>query len=322
MQKVRGVVFGKKTDWLFVVFPIWIPIAFYLVVNGTSLNQSVLLFSFFVLVGESHFLATLFFFTKSNFEYINSHKTIFYHIPVFLVIFNVGLFTISPSYALLLGGALSAFHVTRQSIGVFRLYQGRNKLAETSIYAFSLIFVFIGFLRTVERFDFKLLSDFRVIQYLNEQTSKNSFVATILLLALLSLIILLFKFQEIFCMEGFGLLTLGMMMYSPYLYADPALAATLGVSMHWVQYLSLVIGVSVRTGFKFREVIFKYKVIVLVVAITAIVIADFAKTVNNTYLGIFVVPLTIQLLHYYYDGRIWKGSDPYLRENVLKKVFK
>ena len=104
---------------------------------------------FLILFGETHFASSfLFFFSRFNHEYISKNKLILIYVPILICviyfIFGLKYF----SYAVLIGSIASGIHVTRQSIGISRIYATqKNNIFELIIYFSSFLFLFIGFAR-------------------------------------------------------------------------------------------------------------------------------------------------------------------------------
>jgi predicted membrane channel-forming protein YqfA (hemolysin III family) len=117
------------------------------------------------IVGESHFAATLFFFSKKNRDYILRNRLWFIYIPIILVILNTVLFLWNVVVTLVIASLMSAYHVTRQSIGINRLYSRRNKKLEYMIYLSSAWFVFYGGL--------KLFQNLNLVRFLPKLVESN-----------------------------------------------------------------------------------------------------------------------------------------------------
>jgi hypothetical protein len=324
MKSQEKIVFGKKLDWTFLIFPIWIPILYILLEHLSGENAPLVTFAFIFLIGESHFLATLFFFTGENREYINSKKKEFYLIPLVLILINSIFFSINLKYALILGALMSAYHVTRQSIGLLKLFGGKNSKLEFDIYLFSLFFVGVGFLRTSNQYFESDNFIYKLTNYIWDLfTVVNT--PTIMAFVILYLAYRVLKNQDKMNKETIALYFTGTLLYSPYLFTSPTTASVIGVSMHWSQYLTLVAGISVHSGKlnfqKLKEKKITLFVGLVVVIFAIIAVSDYVRLVKEVNLWILIVPLSIQLLHYYYDSLIWRGSEPHLRETVFKQIF-
>jgi hypothetical protein len=321
MQLGNKIVYSRKIDWFFLIFPVWLPILFLSTEYLANDYGAYVTFIFLFLIGEAHFVATLFFFTSENREYILDRKKSFIYYPIFLLSLNAALFFYNIKFALILGGALSAWHVTRQSVGISRLFTGRNRALEFDIYVISLLSVVVGFFRSVELYLDSVPEIFtRFIGWIENDLFKVSLITLILA----CLIRRIYLNRSTLTVESVAIYFIGCTLYMPYIFIDPLLAAIIGVSMHWSQYLTLVYTISARNGnlSKLKSKFLSVRIwFVILLFLIVIFVSDFARVVEQNLLPILLIPLSIQLLHYYYDGLIWKGSDPYLRENVFKRIF-
>jgi hypothetical protein len=148
MEKAR-ILNSRRNELLFLAFPFWIPLV-YLALIQLFPNNHVVVFTLFVLIlGETHFAATwLFFSLPSNRSWVKSNFNKIVIWPSILLTFYFIFSLFSPSKGALLGSLFSAIHVTRQSIGVVRLYRApRNGIHEILIYLFSATFLLIGAIR-------------------------------------------------------------------------------------------------------------------------------------------------------------------------------
>ena len=222
---------------------------------------------------------------------------------------------------------MSAYHVTRQSIGLLKLYGGKNSKLEFDIYLFSLFFVGIGFLRTSNQY---FESDNFIYKLTTYIWDLLTIVNTPTIMALVSLYLAyrVLRNQDKMNKEAVALYLTGTLLYSPYLYTSPTTASVIGVSMHWSQYLTLVAGISIHSGkLNFQRLrqqkigLFLGLIGLIVLIFALIAVSDYARLVREVNLWILIIPLSIQLLHYYYDSLIWRGSEPHLRETVFKQIF-
>ena len=322
------IIVSRRIDYIFFIFPIWVPILIILFSSTLNTDDRIIAFVFLAIVGESHFAATLFFFSKKNRDYILRNRLWFIYIPIILVILNTVLFLWNVVVTLVIASLMSAYHVTRQSIGINRLYSRRNKKLEYMIYLSSAWFVFYGGL--------KLFQNLNLVRFLPKLVESNYLnimdgFRNLSYFFILFLVIFIFiKFQKDKTLGGTNIkqtlvLIVGVFMYSPYLFFDPVLASVLGVSIHWIQYLFLTSTIYFRNtdNWQFNKFIPQHKTLIFFLILTLIIsVGDFSRTVNNLITFSLIIPLNLQLLHYFYDGIIWRASDPYLNENIFKKIFK
>jgi hypothetical protein len=144
---MKKIVNNHFLEFNFILFPIWILPSYYLL--STLFSTEITFLIFLILLGETHFASTfLFYFDKKNRDYVKKKKIILVYFPILICIFYF-LFGLKYfNYAVLIGAIASGIHVTRQSIGISRLFAyERNIYFEILIYFSSFLFLFIGFVR-------------------------------------------------------------------------------------------------------------------------------------------------------------------------------
>ena len=178
-------------------------------------------------MAESHFGATWpFFLDKTNHEHIIKNKITLLFIPLIIIILCLlGFFLINKIF-LLIFFAANIFHVTRQSIGVCKLYskdEATIRFQEIYLYLFNGIFFLIAYLK------FFLEIDIEEIKLL-----LNLIIITLIILSII-IFIYKFKFNE-------NLLTYitGILIFYPVCFVNnPVHVILMGVTMHFSQYLYL-----------------------------------------------------------------------------------
>ena len=181
---MRTIIHNKFFEFNFILFPIWI-LPVYLFFSNIIESQEYVFLVFLILFGETHFASTfLFYFEKKNHHYIKSNLHIMVIIPIIILMVYFVIGFIDFRSAILLGAVASGFHVTRQSIGIQRLYsQSRNVFYEYITYASSFLFIFIGFCRFY-------LPDLMKNLNINYDIKVNYFVNTNFSFLLISILIL------------------------------------------------------------------------------------------------------------------------------------
>lgn len=313
IKSANRFVYSPVLDFNLIVFPV-LPGILYLIYSSlVNSDLSLMNYVLFVFLGESHFAASVFFFRNDSWNYILKNRAKFFWIPVALVVFYVAIGLFSLKVAIWIGAAASAYHVTKQSIGVFRLYNKRPHVgSEKLIWVCSSLFVAIGF--------FRFFSPINVFEKVQFPVIPLIFIA---ILAYLFFIIIVKEESNLSTPYSKLSILTGCLIYSPYAFVDdPLKAALIGVSCHWLQYLSLTWAVYVRKGSsQKRRVNFMSLVIFLFVALV-LAIGEHEKIMTGNASVILLLPLTIQLLHYYYDSFIWKKSDPHINQVVFSRIYK
>ncbi len=316
-------------DILFVCLPIWIPILLFILFKSYTTSAAAIFLLALFFVGETHFGATwLFFFDSSNRTWLKESPYRSFIFPLLLIIFLVLVFfLISPSAAIILTSIASAWHVTRQSIGINKLYGIRDhkavKLSNLAIYGMSGLFLFIGFIRFFTKYNITT-EQLKIIQIIG------------IILTILIFIFILFKKSNRELSIKFYLSTLtGIIIYAPYTFVPrPEYAVAMGVGMHWLQYLALTAPIYLRKS-KERIIlgnknlmskIAKNKITLFIYLIIyaglMVMLRQWNKGFNTfDYSILIIIPLSLQLLHFYYDGLIWRFSDPHIRKEIGSYVF-
>jgi hypothetical protein len=306
-------VYSPFLDFNLIVFPV-LPGLIYLIYSSlVSSDLSLFNFVLFVFLGESHFAASVFFFRSESFQYIKQRMTSFVLIPIALVAFYVVIGFVSLKIAIWIGAAASAYHVTKQSIGVFRLYNKKpNKESEKLIWGTSFLFVTIGF--------FRFFSPLNIFNNLHNKTSL--FILASTLVFLLTKIFYTDRNSSINSYSKLSLL-MGCLIYSPYSFVDdPLKAALIGVSCHWLQYLSLTWAVYIRQGSSQNRRVSYMSILIFLLVALLLSLGEKEKIMTGQASLILLLPLSIQLLHYYYDSFIWKKSDPHINQTVFSRIYK
>ena len=309
---------SKNIDFHLIKFPIIFPIIYGLVLYFFPSYENLLIYFTIFLLAESHFGATWpFLFGKNSKEFLNSKKMELVFIPLFIILFSfLGFFLFKPFF-LLIFYAANIYHVTRQSFGICKLYVKNEDeiiLYEVFIYFFNFIFFVIGFLKFY-------------IGFLNQDT------AIILTTIMVSLIVISFlsfftKFKNI---ENSLTYLSGCLIFLPVTFVEnPVHVIIMGVTMHYSQYLVLTNKITFQRllendnfinskniifkNFKFLKTIFFYSLIMT----TLTVLNKYNSNLNF----LIIIPIIGQFLHFYLDSQLWKFSEKYNRENVLRYLLK
>jgi hypothetical protein len=317
-RQTERAVAAPTADLLFVLAPFWIGFLYLAAIYILPSWRPFIFFIFLAVLGETHFGATgLFLLVRDNRTWLWQRRTLLLYTPLGLVIAYIGLGVWNLPLAMLIGSVASGFHVTRQSIGISRLYGGtRRGINELLIYGASLGFLGIGFARFYAPglpFPPAILT---LIQTLTP-------IVSVALLGGLAVYLLVTGAQSGFDRRWLAVLT-GCALYCPYCFVvAPQDAVAVGVGMHWCQYLTLNAVVyrrqAIATGTERRVT-----TAVILVGIYGIVMASiltaFGSTPASTSL-LVLLPLSGEIIHYYIDAFIWRFSDPQIRKTVGAYVW-
>ena len=125
-----------------------------------------------------------------------------------------------------------------------------------------------------------------------------------------------------------------MLLYFPYILVNRIeIAMTMGVGMHWMQYLGLTIPLYLRKSKKNIErgnknfiTAFASKTIYIfsflfVYAFIMVLLRQWETGLSYDYSSLFFFPISLRLLHFYYDAFIWRFSNLHIRNEIGKYVF-
>ena len=302
--------------------PIWILPLYFLTKNIFN-SPELALIVFLILFGESHFASSfLFYLDKSNKKLIDSNKLVLLYFPIIIVFvyFLIGLKNFN--LAVLIGAIASALHVTRQSVGLTRLYDNnKNKFFEVLIYFSSLLFLSLGFVKffnvkygLFENSFFNLFRDY--ISFIDINIIQNKII---LVLIVLTLSIISISEKTNYKKKLLNLS--GVLIYSPYLFVNHMYdAMVIGVGAHWSQYLIINYKVyfhNERITFeKLTQIIF----IISYALIMSFIVYKFHM--NKEFVKILVlIPLSLHMFHFFIDAFIWRFSVKEIRDTIGKKLF-
>lgn len=324
MFKSRSVFDNPIYDWLFIIFPIWIGLIYFFLISLFPQDRILIFFFFLFIFGESHFGITwLFFSKKDNIAWVINRKKSLIYVPLFLISIFIFIGLINLQIAILILTIISIFHITRQSVGIYKLYSNKYVNFEIiHIYFSTLVWSFVGFVR------------FFIFPYL--ETHDNHLVESLYpvifyfsLITIIIYLILVFKnyisSQNLYSSATFAT---GLLLFSPIAFVEyPQDATVIGVGMHWCQYLALnskLYFSNLKKRF-FQKPFFTNPFILLVLvisysAIMSLLITDYAQNFSNKSHWILIA-LSMEIYHFYLDAFIWRFSDPYIREKIGKKLF-
>ena len=252
------------------------------------------------LLAEPHFAMTLplLYGYRDNFT---SRPLRYVLIPFFIILLGTFLFFQINNLFIAIFLLANIFHVNRQSVGFFML-QGRlpfdmKFLYEISLHIFTLVCLYFAM----------------VLQH-------HSIVAGLVIFIITTALILsLFKIKigSFPTIKQIGVIFQGYLIFLPIvIFSDILLAFAVGISIHYLQYLSISWRVC-KFGFLFSMKIVFFLLIFYSILSTAALSGFF--TLERISI-IVLIPTIMQLLHFYYDSLIWRRNDGgEIISNMLKK---
>ena len=313
-------IYNKKIDFFLIQFPIFFPFlyAVALLFSKNSSFENYLIILTILLLAEPHFGATwTIFFDKRNQQYFKKNKHQFYTGSFIVALFSICGFFLFKSFFLLIFFGFNLFHVTRQSVGICKIYnqdKHYNTFQNSTIYFFNLIFFIIGILRFY-------------IPLINE---KIKFILSILIILIIILIFLyeLIKYKKL--KNAFTTLT-GSIIFFPICFVDnPVHAILMGVTMHYTQYIAItakvyfgrrnILNIFKKENFaKFFKTRYFFTVLIYGVIMTVLAISPKASG-GQVLQNLIIIPILGQMLHFYLDSYLWKFSEAHNRDITLKHL--
>jgi len=309
------------SQFFLVKFPIIFPLIYCFILFQFPNFETILIVVTIFFLAETHFAATWpFFLNKVNYPYISKNRISLIAIPVLIIIFSIAGFFFLNKFFLLTFLVINMHHVTRQSLGICKLYSKNsieNNFQEYFIYFFNIIFFLLAFLKFYAP----------IINVNNNLTI--SIIIIILFLGICLFYLFKFKFSE-----NFLIFITGCLIFSPVLFVNnPVHVITMGVTMHYTQYLYLTYNVyfsrKITTNLKSSDFFIKkfssFFIILISYSIFMTFFSFFHKFSLIDLKNLILIPLIGQMLHFYLDSQLWKFSEKHIRDNTLfhlKKIIK
>jgi hypothetical protein len=211
-------------------------------------------------------------------------------VPFLIVFFGTFLFFKINSLFVIIFLLANVYHVNRQSVGFFML-QGRlpfemKFLYEVSLHILTFICLYVAL----------------ILQH-------HSITAgLVILITTITLMLTLFKMKtgSLPTIKGISVILQGYFIFIPIvIFSDMLLAFAVGISIHYLQYLSIGWRVC-KFGFLFSMKI----VLFLLIFYSILSTAALSGYLTLERISIFIlIPTLMQLLHFYYDSLIWRRKD-------------
>lgn len=302
-------VISRKIDFLLIKFPIFFPIAYYILLISFPNYENYLILFTLLFLAEPHFGATWPFMVDKKNNYIKKENSLtLIYFPILICVFCLAGFFLFSSLFFLIFYLANFFHVTRQSAGISKLYikdLNQKKFQEISLYLYGAILFIIGFFR----FYYPIITESEIIII--------SLSMIVLLIFFLIVHLKLFGTNEIFTFIT------GMIIFYPMCFvSNPIHAIIMGVTMHYSQYLILTYQVKQRRNIldtkKIKYYFFSF------VLIYGIIMTSFSSLGNNSdtiVKNLIIIPIIGQMIHFYLDSFLWKFSNKNVRQSTLPFIF-
>ena len=323
---MNKIIISRELDVILIKFPIWLPIVFLAITkNFEYLYLPCLILLLFI--GELHFGSTYIFFMDQNYrKQFFDNIYIYTIIPIMIIIFCIIIilyFSVSSILFLIL--LFNFFHVNRQSIGIFRIFNNSkdsitNKIFEILIYIISFGLCLIGLLKFVFKSNFYFNFENEIFYY-----SNLTILVSSLFIMLITVLRKSFSFNNLFTY-----LT-GILIFYPVFLTDKLIDIfAIGVSMHYLQYISITWKIfkikskkEVGPDRNLNHFANLKNILLLLFSYSFFMI--FLSNINVQYknenIGIYLIPTFFQLMHFYFDMFIWRFSNNHTKENLGPFLF-
>lgn len=312
------IIFSKKIDFFFIKFPIIFPIVYLFALYYIPQYGSVIAFVTLITLAEPHFGATWsVFFDKKMRNFAKQNKFFFIYLPILIVASTTFLFFNFSNLFYFLFFAFNIYHVTRQSIGICKLfshYKEEKLYQEYTLYIINSI-IFFGIVA------------YHLTNIINEE------VATLFGYFVLIVSLILSVIQKITFKSWETSLTTftGLFMFIPaFFVGEPIHALLAGITMHYSQYLIMMLKITARKSTelssksqsslqlpKFQN----YVLLIFFYGVIATLLSTLSSSRIDTFSNLIIIPLLGQMLHFYLDGLIWKFKNKEMWNIHLKFLF-
>ena len=305
-------------ELLLIRFPIFFPLLYGFILYTFPQFELQLIFITILILAEPHFGATWpFFINKVNTNYIKEKKIWLIYLPIAVLLSSLFGFIFFRNLFLLIFFAANIYHVTRQSVGICKLYCERideRKFQEILLYLVNFIFFIIAFFR-----------------FYNSMINENNIMVINILVSLLALIIFVIYIIRFGFSQNFLTFVTGCIIFSPVCFVNnPIHAIIMGVTMHYSQYIYLTYFIYKRReeedveqqnqklfGIKYYKYFFTISIYAIIMAILSL-----SRMFDTTVIlkNLLIIPIMGQMLHFYLDSQLWKFSEAHNRATVLKYI--
>ena len=312
------IIFDKKIDFFFIKFPIFFPLVYLAALFGMPDYGYVIAFCTLLFLAEPHFGATwTVFFDEKMRAYAKNHTFLFIQAPILIIIGSTILFFKFTVIFYILFFAFNIYHVTRQSIGICKLFSASSD--EKLLQEYSLYFMnFLSFVGILSFHMFNLISE------------KQAFLFGFLLIGCSLILIIIQKIKFTNWETALTTLT-GFLMFIPAFFVNEPIHAMLaGITMHYSQYLAMTLKITMGKSnsnyhaisakasvFNFKHYLF----LIIGYGTIATLVTSFSASGTGAFAKLILLPLLGQILHFYIDGLVWKFSKKEVREINLKFLF-
>ena len=309
------IIFSKKIDFIFIKFPVIFPIIYLCTLYAMPQYGMVIAFLALITLAEPHFGATWSIFLDKNMRtYAKNNKFLFIYSPILIAIGTAILFFKFANLFYLLFFAFNIYHVTRQSIGICKLFSSTKTEILYQEYFLYLI-NFIIFFGVV------------AIHLMNLITAKDAtlFGICVLVASVFVTVIQTIKFKS---WETSLTTFSGLSIFIPaFFVSEPIHAILAGVTMHYSQYLMMMLKINLAKSKQRNDEtrewyqiinVKNYVLLIFLYGVIAVLLTTLSSSGTEAFSNLIFIPLLGQVLHFYLDGFIWKFKNDEMKDVHLK----
>ena len=311
-------IYSRSLDIFLIKFPIIFLFGYLFLLFSFPEKEQLISLLVILFFAEPHFAATWTLFSDKNLRgYAKSRKFEFIFMTIFIVICSILTFLVNKNIFYLFFFLFNAWHVTKQSVGICKLYS--DNLFEIKFQAIAINIVNL----LIIIFGAVLYLSLGIISF---ETAKNLGI----LICLTSFLIFFYQIIRFKNLEN-GLTTLtGLIIFLPSFFVmKPIHALLAGVTMHYSQYLSITLRVFLnKKKIKFFEIDFisffkkikGYLALIAFYGFLATLLTSIGQQSKGFFSNLILVPILGQIIHFYLDGLVWKARDKKIRKIIFKYI--
>ena len=234
-----------------------------------------------------------------------SKRTEFILVPALIVSVSSVLFFANPLAFSIIFLLANVYHVNRQSMAVFGLQRKAPK---------EMLYLYEWFLH------FSVILFFALRNLLSENLVLSGLICvTCLILGYVFLGSMHKRFNNgpKSTISDFLSFSQGFLIFAPVCFFENLITAfAIGISIHYLQYL-LIAWPICRKSFNFSLV----SLVGFIAFYSLVSTGSLSGMISTEKISVFIlIPTVLQLLHFYYDGFIWRRSEPVINAAIKKSI--
>ena len=312
-------IFSRYLDLIFIKFPILFVLTYLFFLFSFPEQEQKISLLVLLILAEPHFGATwTIFMDKEMRQIAKSREFDYIQFSIFLLILSILFFIISKNIFYILFFLYNAWHVTKQSIGICKLYSSNPlevKFQNNILCISNILIVFFGAIL------------YLMIGLISKETS-FSIGRFFIFLTFLVFFYQLMKYKSF---ENSLTTFTGISIFLPSFFVSKPIHALLaGVTMHYSQYIALTLKLylskhkgiySIKNVMGILFYVKGYLIWIISYGLLATSLTFIGAINKDFYSNLLILPILGQIIHFYLDGLVWQFRDPRIRETNLKHLI-